>query len=185
MDNDNNLREGSWIAVQVRSGCEHAVQSGLQQTGYEEFLPTAVVRQSRRGTVRRVRSALFPGYIFCRYIRYPRFRIVEIPGVIRLVGIGKTPLAIPETEIESIRRVVDSGVFAEPWDHIQTGQTVVVKNGPLKGLRGTFMRRSQTERLIVGVQLLGRAVAVEVNSNDVRPVKSPVSEPADLALSVR
>src|SRR5690349_21421445 len=126
------VRERDWIAVQVRAGSEKAVKHGLQQRGYEEFLPLSKRIEGRE-------AALFPGYIFCRYIPAPKYRIVDVPGVIRLVVLAGELISIPEPEIEAIRRVVDSGFCALPHKFLQTGQEVVVTSGPLKGIRGILI----------------------------------------------
>src|SRR5690242_13176457 len=109
------LKDGDWIAVQVRCGSEKTVSEGLQQRGYEQFCPTYVRRRSRGVQMETVQRPLFPGYVFCRYIRVPRYRILTTPGVIRMVGIGNRVVNIPDCEIDAIRRVVNSGLHSEPW----------------------------------------------------------------------
>ena len=161
----NAFPDGAWIAVQVRCGFEASVSKGLYERGYEEFLPSYRDPERRRA----IERPLFPGYVFCRYARFPTHRIVEVPSVIRLVGIGKVPLAIPDGEIDDIRRVVDSGVYSEPWKFLHAGQHVIVTRGPIKGVRGKLVAEKKGMRLIVSVNLLGRAIAIEVDAADVRP----------------
>ncbi len=160
-----SLESGAWVAVQVQSGFEKIVAEGLRQRGYEEFLP---LRRSRefRGAKEGVTSRpLFPGYLFCRYIRCPSYRIVDIPSVIRMVSFSKIPARIPDHEIEAIRRVVQSGFCTEPCSFVQVGQPVVVRRGALEGTRGRLISVRNRLRLVIGVELLGRAVAVEIDSS--------------------
>jgi transcription antitermination factor NusG len=164
-----NVPDGAWIAVQVHCGSEVIVRDGLRQRRYEEFVPLYAKRVRQAGSYRTVSKVLFPCYIFCRYIARPAYRIVEIPNVVRLVGIGKVPLRIPDAELEAIRRVVDSGLYSMPWRFLAKGQRIIVNRGPLLGVRGHLIEVRNDLRLVVSVQLLGRAVAVEIGSSDVSP----------------
>jgi len=78
-------------AVQARGGFEETVSEGLQQRGYGQFLPCINSADLVAFKTQMVDRPLFPGYVFCRYIRVPRYRILAAPGVIRLVGFGNGP----------------------------------------------------------------------------------------------
>src|SRR2546427_11792697 len=135
----HELQDGEWIAVQVRCGFEKTVSEGLEHRGYEHFFPSYKQRRSRGSQTEEVQRPLFPGYVFCRYIRVPRYRILATPAVIRLVGAGNTLISIPDVEIEAIRRVVNSGLYSEPWKSLQVGQAVTVNPGALAGGQGSFV----------------------------------------------
>src|SRR6267378_5804128 len=145
----HELLDGEWIAVQARGGFEETVSEGLQQRGYGQFLPLYQQRRSRGIQTQMVDRPLFPGYVFCRYIRVPRYRILAAPGVIRLVGAGNTLISIPDVEIEAIRRVVNSGLYSEPWKSLQVGQAVTVNRGALSGVQGTLVSVGRGMRLLV------------------------------------
>ncbi len=163
-------QDGSWIAVQVRPGIERTVSRSLQLRGYVDFLPSYPISHSKKS--HEAGTVLFPGYVFCQYLRHPCFRIVEIPGVVRLVGFGNKVVAIPDEEIESIRHVVESNARSKPVPFFQTGQRVLVVNGPLSGVKGVLLRQERGPWVVVSIPLLNRAVAVEVRIDDVRPLLS-------------
>ena len=169
----HELQDGDWIAVQVRCGSEKTVSEGLQERGYEQFFPSYEQQRRSRGTqIGMVQRPLFPGYVFCRYIRVPRYRILATPAVIRLVGAGNMLISIPDVEIDAIRRVVDSGLHSEPWKFLQVGQAVIVNRGALCGVRGTLVSVRRGMRLLISIALLGRSVAVEVDADTVSPIRS-------------
>lgn len=89
-----------------------------------------------------------------------------------IVGSGKTPLPIDAKEVEAIRTAVNSGQKVIPWQHLEVGRTVRIEEGSLRGLEGVLLRFKGTNQLILGVQLLQRAVAVEVPENWVMPCKA-------------
>lgn len=171
MDSEK-VRDGDWIAVQVRCGFEKMVSEGLTQRGYEQFLPMSHDKRSDDGQKQVSPRPLFPGYVFCRYIRAPRYRILATPAVIRLVGAGNVLVSIPEDEIDAIRRVVNSGLYNEPWKSLEIGQAVIVNQGALCGVRGILASVRKGLRLLVSITLLGRAVAVEVNADSVSPIET-------------
>jgi transcription antitermination factor NusG len=173
--------EGAWVAVQVRAGFERPVSVALQTRGYVEFVPTYTPRY-QRAAPRQGWRVLFPGYVFCRYIRFPAFRIVEIPGVVRLVGFGNKVALIPDEEIEDIRKIVASDAATRVIPPIPEGGRIEVVNGPLKGVTGVLSRHKSKDWVVISVSLLSRSVAVEVNRGDVRPL---APEPVEQALSQR
>jgi transcription antitermination factor NusG len=160
--------EGDWVAVQVRLNRERFVAQQLQLHGYEQFLPVA--SPPPRKTAGSREYSLIPGYVFCRYKARPGFRIVQAHGVMRIVGIGGSPVAIAEEEIASLRRVIASGAHAEPHRFIRTGDRVEVCAGPLAGLEGILLQIKKAVRVLVNVTILQRSVAVELGIDDVRLV---------------
>ena len=52
---------------------------------------------------------------------------------------------------------------------IREGMMVEVMHGPLKGVVGRLVRKSEKARLVLSVDLIGQAVSVEVDAADVRP----------------
>jgi transcription antitermination factor NusG len=67
---------------------------------------------------------------------------------------------------------VNSGQKIVPWPHLEIGRTVRIEEGSLRGLEGVLLRFKGTNQLIVGVQLLQRAVAVEMPEHWVIPARS-------------
>ena len=105
------------------------------------------------------------------------FPILITPGVNQVVGAGKTPTVVDEAELSAIRRVMQSGVAAQPWPYLRVGETVQIENGPLEGMTGIVTRIKNSCRLVVSVSLLMRSVSVELDSHWIKPVSSPARAP--------
>jgi transcription antitermination factor NusG len=108
---------------------------------------------------------LFPGYIFVhadlRTSAY--YDVIKSRGVVRVLGrIGEcTP--IPEETIRSIQKVMESGRSFDPYANLQNGMQVRVVEGLLTGAIGSILRKKPGKRrLVVSVELLGRALAVDL-----------------------
>ncbi len=170
--------EFSWFAIQVRSRCEKAVSQALRSRGYEEFLPLYWSRRHWSDRVKVIQLPLFTGYLFCRFDPTYRLPVLTTPGVVLIVGLGRMPLAVDPGEVEAIRRAVNSGLRVEPWPYLEVGHTIRIEQGSLRGLEGVLLRFKSSHRLIVGVQLLRRSVAVEIAETWVVPAK-PLFRPLD------
>ncbi len=168
-----------WFALQVRSRYEDIVTAHLSGKGYESFLPLYMCRRRWSDRFKEIECPLFPGYVFCRLNPLDRLPILIIPGVSLIVGMGKTPVAIDETEIAAIQAAVKSGLPSQPWPFVRIGQRVRIEHGPLCGLEGVF---------VLSVTLLQRSIAVQVEDacvtpihQTVRPYTGPMNTPAVVA----
>lgn len=158
-----NTCDLSWFAIRVKSQCEKMVSDALRYKGYEEFLPLYWSRRRWSDRIKVIQLPLFAGYLFCRFDLSHRNSILTIPGVCHVVGQGKVPLPVETVEVESIRMAVSCGQKIEPWRGLEVGNTVRIENGPLRGIEGMLLRFKGSNHLILGVQLLQRSVAVEVD----------------------
>jgi transcription antitermination factor NusG len=85
------------------------------------------------------------------------------PGVISIVGFGKGPTPIPESEIEALQQVLRSGLAAEPCPFLREGQRIRVNRGSLEGLEGLLLKKKSEWRMVVSVSILQRSVSVEID----------------------
>jgi transcription termination/antitermination protein NusG len=154
-----------WFAVQVWSGREQRCAAQLRLRGYEVFLPTCCEHRRWSDRVKKIERAVFAGYVFCRLNGDAAGKLVTTPGIIRIVGDGRGPLPIPTHEIETIQRIVTTGLAATPWPYVQVGQRVRIDIGPLRDIEGLVLRTSQGQRLLVSITLLQRSVAVEIDAD--------------------
>ena len=163
-------RETRWYAAYTSANHEKRVAEQMGVRGVEHFLPLyASVRRWRNGRVT-LQRPLFPGYVFVRMALRERLRVQQIPGVARLVGFDGTPAALPDEDIEALRMSLARGVRAEPHPYLAAGRRVRVTNGPMAGLLGVLRRRKSNARLVVSLELIQRALALEIDEADVEPV---------------
>jgi transcription antitermination factor NusG len=162
--------DNCWLAIQVRSGWELRTAEALRASGYEEFVPLYLQKRQKAGIARTVSVPLFTGYVFFRFeARNPR-PVLFIPGVIRFVGTGNSPVPIEKEEIDSLRIASRARVNWGPYPFLEFGETVEIHNGPLSGLKGKITRFKNKNRLIITVNLIQESVFVEVEEDDVRRI---------------
>jgi transcription antitermination factor NusG len=161
-----------WFALQVRARYEQGVADHLEGKGYEWFLPLYKCRKRWSDRIKEVEAPLFPGYLFCRLDPQDRLPILKTPGMIQIVGSNRTPIAVDESEIEAIQRMVASGIPNQPWPFLSAGDRVRIESGPLSGLEGILVEFKGNHRLVLSVTLLQRSVAVEIDSAFVTSLRS-------------
>jgi transcription antitermination factor NusG len=159
-----------WFGIRTRSNQEKMAASGLESKGFEHYLPT--YRSRRRWSDRIVESdqPLFSGYVFCRFNPQQRLPIVTTPGVVSIIGFGKEPAPIADSEIEAVQTVLRSGLAAEPCPFLREGQRVRVKRGALEGVEGILLRKKSEWRMIVSISMLQRSLAVEIDRDCITTV---------------
>jgi transcriptional antiterminator NusG len=159
-----------WFAVWTRSRHEHVVRTQLENKRLDVFLPT-ITRWSRwKDRKKKIDWPLFPGYCFARFDSENVLPVLRCSGVVNIVSVEGKPAAIPDYELDSIRRLVGSQLQYDPCPLIREGMMVEVMHGPLCGVVGRLVRKdAQHARLVLSVDLIGQAVSVEVDAADVRP----------------
>lgn len=174
-----------WYAIRIQSRLGSVAAATLRGKGYEEFLPLYRSRRRWSDRFKELELPLFPGYLFCRCDVTDRLMpILTTPGVIGIVGAGKTPVPVDEEEIEAIRAILRSGLAALPWPFLTIGSKVYIERGPLAGLEGIITNADKVYRLIVSVNLLQRSVAVEIDREWARPIAKGMG-PRAVTLSQR
>jgi transcription antitermination factor NusG len=142
------------------------------------LLPTYKSQRQWSDRVKELQQPLFPGYLFCRFDFQSRRPVVITPGVIQIVGNGKTPLPVADAEIAKIQIAVASEAPRQPWPYIGVGERVCVNYGSLRGLEGILINFKGSHRVVLSISLLQRSVAVEVDLAWVSAVEKEKHETA-------
>jgi transcription antitermination factor NusG len=159
----NSNQQWPWFAVMVRTNREKTANLLLENAGYQCFLPTSKYMRRWSDRMKEIEVPLFPGYLFCRMNPQNRLPVLMTPGVIQIVGVGKTPIPVEEEEIAAIQRAGKSGLSTMPWPYLEVGHVVRVEDGPLRGMTGIIVKIKSGLKLVLSVSLLQRSVAVEIN----------------------
>ena len=158
-----------WFAIWTRSRHEKVVQEQLDAQGDRGLPADRHPLEPLEGPQEEGDWPLFPGYCFARFEPTNTLPILKCTGVVSIVSFDGEPAPIPEYEVEGIRRLVASELQFDPCPFIREGTMVEVIHGPLKGVIGRLVRKGAHARLILAVELIGRAVSVTVDAADVRP----------------
>ena len=163
----------NWYAVLTRSRAEKPVAAELVSRGIECYLPLAKEVHAWSDRQQIVEAPLFPGYHFVRISNDTRERlsVLQAGSVARILGQGNQIEPVSDIEIDSIRQIIASGLSFERTSAWRAGEHVRVRRGPLRGVEGYFERLGKRGRLILNVELLARALRVEIDASDVQPAR--------------
>ncbi len=164
------LSESRWYAIYTSAHHEKRVAEQLTERHVESFLPTYSCIRRWKDRHKRLELPLFPSYVFVRLPLADRLKVLVLPGVVRLVGYGGPPVALPDAEMNTMRTRLAVSLDARPHPYLTAGRRVRMRSGPLEGLEGVLLRRRSRLRLVVSVHLLQRSVVVDVDEADVAPL---------------
>ena len=161
-----------WYAIRTRSRHEKMVAQQLRGQEVEAFLPlcTEVHRWSDRR--KEVGLPLFPGYAFVRLVYSPaqRVRVLRTHGVAGFVGTQGRGIPIPDRQIEDIRILLGQNVPFKSHSALQIGQKVRIRGGSLDGVEGILQSQKNERILVISIEPIQRAIAVDLEGYDVEVV---------------
>ena len=165
-----------WFAVYTTSRHEKAVAEHFAMREIESFLPLyRTQRMWKNGCRMDLQLPLFPNYVFVRIPTRARVRVLEVPGVLSLVGTAGKPVPLPEPEIEALRSSLPF-IKCEPHPYLVVGERVRIKGGSLEGMEGVLLRKKGLLRVVLSLDLIMKSVAVEVDVDSVEPVPTFVRQ---------
>jgi transcription antitermination factor NusG len=152
-----------WYAAYTLPRHEKSIADRLVSQSVETYLP--LYSSTRTWNRRRVEVELplFPGYVFVKMIFTDRSRILAHPGVVRLVGFNGKAVALPDGEVERLRLSLATWK-AEPYPFLTAGKQVKIRSGPFVGIEGRIIRRKGKMRLVVSLDLIQRAILLEMDA---------------------
>ena len=156
-----------WFAAYTTPRHEKRVGQHLEMRRIEHFLP--LYRTHRKwsdGSRVTLDLPLFPGYIFVCIQRSQRVRVLEVPGVLSVVGgTGGEPASLPEAEIDALR----SGISlrnAQPHPLLKVGQRARIRFGAFAGMEGVVQRMKYSYRVVLTLDSIMQSFAVEVDGEE-------------------
>jgi len=172
--------EPHWYACRTRARAEKQVNSRLERSGFETYLP--LIEQLRQWADRKKRVALplFPGYTFARFTLADTLQVVQTPGLVNVLSGsgGGHPTPIREDELESVRIMADgisrTSEEPEPTNWIEYGTPVQVMQGPFRGMQGILLEvrgRSRVAVQLTGIQI---GISVEIDAASLQPPASDI-----------
>jgi len=167
---ERTIQPWPWYAVYTKHQHEKTASDVLAGKGFEVFLPLFRTEHRWKDRTKVISLPLFPCYVFLRTSSDRKLEILRTPGVFWLVESAGRPCAIPDSEIEAVRRIMQSSAKVEPHPYLKCGDYVRVREGPLAGIEGVLTRVRNRCRVVLSVELLQKAIAVEVDFSAVERI---------------
>ena len=161
-----------WFALYTRSRFEKQVAEQLERKRVPVFLPSRQEVHRWQDRYQKVEVPLFRGYLFAQFApeSIERLSVLRTNGVVRIVGFGSEYSVVPAEQIETLRRLTEERAALHPHRFLRVGQRVKVATGSLAGVEGILVRIRKQDRLVVAVDAIRQAVAVELAGYEVIPL---------------
>lgn len=163
-------RDRNWYAVYTVPQHEKSVLKQLDIREIETFLPTyETVRVWKNRQRMKLILPLFPTYLFVHIRFSERVRVLQSPGVLQIVGNSRGIVPLPDSDVEFLRSDFCRERI-EPFRDLVIGEKVRIKNGVMRGILGTLVRKSNSMRFVLTVESINQHAAIQVNAEDLEPV---------------
>jgi transcription antitermination factor NusG len=161
-----------WFALYTRSRFEKQVAEQLERKRLPVFLPLRMEMHRWQDRYQKVEVPMFRGYLFAQFAPSSpeRTAVLRTPGVVRIVGFGQKDAEVPAEQIELLRRVAEEGSRLHSHRYLRIGQRVKIASGALAGVEGILVRIRKQDRLVIAVDAIRQAVALELAGYEVIPV---------------
>jgi transcriptional antiterminator RfaH len=160
--------QGEWFVLHTRSRQEKVLAADLGAMGVDFFLP--LISHTRLSGRQRVTSRLplFPGYVFLRGTREQAFAADRTRRVASIIPVPDQSKL--DWELRNLHMALAFQVPLDPYPYLREGVRVEVRTGPLRGLQGVVESRKHLERIILKVDMLGRALSIELDGHVLEPI---------------
>jgi transcription elongation factor/antiterminator RfaH len=161
-----------WYAAYTKHQHEKRAADLLSRKGIEVFLPLYREAHRWKDRTQMVSVPLFPCYLFVRTNADQKLEILNTPGVFWLVENGGRACPVPESDIESVQKLVRSCSSVRPHPYLRNGDRVRIRTGALAGIEGILTRTKNQHRVVISVDLLSKSLSVEVDLSVLEPLPS-------------
>ena len=158
-----------WYVVQTRPSSEARAATHLERQGFEIYLPRYLKSRRHARRTEAVAAPLFPRYLFVAIdVAVQRWRSVQSTiGVARLVCHGDNPAEVPNSVIRDLKLGQDERGFVqlERKHPFKLGEPIRVLDGVFSAYLGLFERMTDSQRVAILLDLLGRKVRVVLDAD--------------------
>ncbi|WP_050467333.1 transcription/translation regulatory transformer protein RfaH [Herbaspirillum chlorophenolicum] len=161
-----------WYLIHAKPRQEQTALTNLQQQDFECYLPLHYREHvSSSGLVINA-EPLFPRYLFIHLNSDKSARswapIRSTRGVSRLVCFGNEPAKIESRLIDALRSRENA---TAPAKQFRTGDTVLIDEGPFKGLEALYQMQNGEQRAMILIEMLSRPILLDIDRHQLRRIK--------------
>jgi transcription antitermination factor NusG len=160
----------AWFAIQTWPRYEKKVATELENKEVNVFLPLLKNKHKWSDRTRVVELPLFPGYVFVsiQQTLNARVHVLRTNGVTSFVGVRGMGTPVPESEIESVRTLLDRGISFQAHPFLKIGQRVRILSGSLRGVEGVVTGKANDDpSLVVSIQIIQRSVVIRLSGYEI------------------
>jgi transcription antitermination factor NusG len=161
--------EPLWNVLHVRPRCEKKMGEYCDAHGLRYELP---LRQETKTYQRRkvtVWKPVFPGYLFVVFAPAERITVLQSNIIVRILVVTDQERLVHE--LEQIKTALTVDPTLDACAAFTCGRRALIRGGPFQGLEGVVQTVRGRMRVLLNVEMIGRAVAVEVDMDLLEPAE--------------
>ena len=162
----------NWIAIYTKPKHEKKIAKELINRGYHTYLPLIKKRRKWSDRKKWVEFPLFKSYLFVKTKLNETISILKVPGIITIVKFGEKIAIIDKKSIESIKILIEGGHKPKSTDYLLKGDSVIIKEGPLKDLSGEIIHLQGENYFILRIDSIQSSISVKIDKAFLKPNKS-------------
>lgn len=157
-----------WFVAHTRPRCEKKLAQYCEREGIAVTLPCYRSVKKYRGKKAEFMKPLFPNYVFLQMPRHRRQKVYQSDHVANLLDVPDQEVFA--AQLEDILRALETEVEVVLAPEIGAGRKVLIKSGPLRGMEGWVEKRQGITKVLLRLDFIGQAAAVDVNVEDLELV---------------
>jgi transcription antitermination factor NusG len=159
--------EPRWFAIRTRSKSEKYVCSLLVRKGLNAYIPIQRLMKRYSRSTKMTEKPLINSYVFVKIVKTEYLRVLETEYVSGFVHFNRTLIAIPESEIDLLRRfTLEPGLDIQAFDgKLEIGDPVRISAGGMMGMEGRIVEMRGKKYFQVELSTLGKFFRIAVDKN--------------------
>ena len=157
-----------WVVLHSRPRSEKKLADVARRAGAMVYLPLQT-RTHRYGSRERTfQVPLFSGYVFCRATAEIRRWLRQNQHTANLLDVADQNLLV--LQLRHIHVALSANLVLEIMPFLEAGRKVRIVAGPLRGSEGIIQRFHGRTRVLLNIDMIRQAVAVEMDSASLAPL---------------
>jgi len=152
-----------WYALYTKSMQEKKVYAEIIRRGFNAYLPIETKIKQWSDRKKKIEVPMIRSYVFVNTSEKEYYDIVNITGVVRYVTFEGKAVAIPEWQIDAMKKMVE---YKEPHhysgERFLKGEVILIESGPLKGYEGEVVKDNHGKnKIIIRIKDIGYSLILE------------------------
>jgi transcriptional antiterminator RfaH len=152
-----------WYPVYTHSRAEKKAFQALTNKGLETYLP--LHRQLKQWSDRKkwVEEPFIKSYLFVYIKEHQQTEVLMTKGVSRFIYFSGKIASMPQRQIDELKLLMASPFELEITEEdLQPGEHIMIKAGPLKGLKGEIISYRSQKQLALRLENMGYSIIIHV-----------------------
>jgi len=152
-----------WYPVYTHPRAEKKACQALMDKGIETYLP--LQRQLKNWSDRKkwVEEPFIKSYLFVHINELQKTEVLMTKGIARFIYFSGKVASMPKKQIDDLKLLMASPFELEiTADDLQPGEKIIIKAGPLKGLKGEMITYRSQKQLAIRLENLGYSIIIHI-----------------------